>query len=52
MPAAAYTLEVPVAPVDGLQDVVVHVSLIFPDAEVRRAYHSIPTNYIGVRCDR
>lgn len=34
MPAAAYTLEVPVAPVGGLKDVVVHVTVIFPDAEV------------------
>lgn len=35
MPAEAYTLEVPVAPIGGLKDVVVHVTLIFPDAEVR-----------------
>ncbi|CAN0022076.1 unnamed protein product [Sphacelaria rigidula] len=33
MPAAAYTLEVPVAPIGGLKDIVVHVTLIFPDAE-------------------
>lgn len=36
MPGAAHTLEVPLSPVDGLQDAVVHVSLYFPDAEVCR----------------
>lgn len=36
MPSAAYTLEVPVTLVDGLQDLVVHVAVVFPDAEVRR----------------
>lgn len=35
MPSASHTLEVPVTLVDGLQDLVVHVSIMFPDAEVR-----------------
>lgn len=36
MPGAAYTLEVPVNPVDGMQDVVVQVTIVFPEAEVSR----------------
>lgn len=36
MPSAAHTLEVPVTPLDGLKDVIVHVTVIIPDAEVRR----------------
>lgn len=35
MPSAAHTLEVPIAPLDVLQDVVVHITVVFPDAEVR-----------------
>lgn len=34
MPSAAHTFEIPVAPLDGLNDVVVYVTVVFPDAEV------------------
>lgn len=34
MPSAAHTLEVPVTPLGGLTDVMVYVTVVFPDTEV------------------
>lgn len=34
MPSAVHTLEVPVMPLGVLADVIVHVSVVFPDTEV------------------
>lgn len=34
MPSAVHTFEVPVTPLDVLGDVVVHVTIVFPDTEV------------------
>ena len=50
MPSAAHALEVPIAPVDGLRDVVVHVTVVFPDAEVREEItpHDTSSIYLSV----
>lgn len=37
MPSAIHTFEVPVTPLDVLGDVIVHVTVIFPDTEVGAA---------------
>lgn len=37
MPSAAHTFEVPVTPSDVLGDVIVHVTVVFPDTEVGAA---------------
>lgn len=34
MPSAVHTFEVPVTPLDVLGDVIVHVTVVFPDTEV------------------
>ncbi|CBJ33764.1 expressed unknown protein [Ectocarpus siliculosus] len=40
MPSAAHTLEVPVTPLDVLTDVIVHVSVVFPDTEPESEFES------------
>ncbi|CAB1120325.1 unnamed protein product [Ectocarpus sp. CCAP 1310/34] len=40
MPSAAHTLEVPVTPLDILTDVIVHVSVAFPDTEPESEFES------------